>query len=244
MLLLRKVLLLLFLSYLSSIAFAYKKSNIHAVFTLSAADAFMNTEGTTSFIQGDSLYDYGNNDTTQGRFTPGVFLGVEMPFNLSYAVQLGLSYYQPSSISYAGLLTQGVDSISYDQYPYRYSIMNRDLFIESKWLATWNKRYHPYLVLALGAAFNEFYGFDVTYPPFLTFTPLWESQTHTTFAYQLGLGVDVEINKLIRLGLGYRYFNLGNPQFDKGFIDVEPITGSLEQWVSAQVLMAQLTFIF
>jgi len=216
----------------------------YPVISISAGQAFFDLENTHSFVQGDSLYSYNGQTDSVKTGIGGVFVGTEFPSaSYLYAIELGLSYYQESSFEQNGVLTQGVDAPSSDQYDYQYSLLTRQLFIESKLLAKSFRSFHPYFIVGVGESFNKLRQYTVDYNPFLTFTPLWNDQMTQHFAYNLGVGVDADILSWVRMGLGYRYFNLGTADFDNGYIDTVPITHSLKQCLKTQTLMAQLTFI-
>ena len=49
-------------------------------------------------------------------------------------------------------------------------------------------------------------------------TPGFSNQNQTQFSYSLGLGVDTQVNKKIRVGLGYRYSNFGLSSLGNGTV--------------------------
>lgn len=49
-------------------------------------------------------------------------------------------------------------------------------------------------------------------------TPWFSNHSNSQFSYSLGLGVDTQVNTLIRVGLGYRYSNFGSSSLGNGIV--------------------------
>jgi opacity protein-like surface antigen len=161
----------------------------------------------------------------------GIFLGTELAFNHSSGVQIGMGYYHPFVLSTKGMVTQSINSKSPGQFSYRYHLRSEQLFVESKWFYNWQKRYHPYLSLALGASFNNSCNYDAKVPTCRCFSPQFSDHHVASFSYSAGLGVDVDVRRHIRVGMGYCFvdlgrFKLGNP------VDTASNPHSLSQSIS------------
>lgn len=192
-----------------------------------------------------SRYSYAIDNGNQSKGIFGAFGGVEFALNPMWALQLGVSYYQAGKFHPSGILTQGVDPQSSDQFAYGYNIQSRQVLAESKLLMNYRERFHPYISLGLGGAFNKASNYHVTYPRFLTFTPKFEDASKTSFSYNLGAGLDFDVTSHIRVGVGYRFADLGKVSLGQGRIDTTPINSTLNQsnFYTNQVL-AQLSFLY
>ena len=52
----------------------------------------------------------------------------------------------------------------------------------------------------------------------INLTPGFSNQSQSSFSWVLGLGVDMQVNNNIRVGLGYRYSNFGSSSFSNGAV--------------------------
>ena len=66
--------------------------------------------------------------------------------------------------------------------------------------------YTPYIGYGMGIAFHEA---NINH---------WGDRADTTLAYQLKMGVDMELSRKLSLLLGYRYFTTNDPSFDGYFV--------------------------
>ena len=175
----------------------------------------------------------------------GGFIGSEIKRSPSWGLIAGLGYYQPTSLSTKGKLTQGADPTSDNVYSYRYQTQSQQLLAEGKlyWIA--KEKIHPFLMAGIGAAFNKTSNYQTSVPPFLEFTPAFSNRTQTHFTYAVGPGVDVSLTKSFRVGVGYRFTDLGSANTGSAQIDTIPISSTLKQsHLYANQLLAQFTYIF
>ena len=222
--------------------------NWHPILAFSAGAAFSNPGESKNIPAHDgifSFYHYDASDSSHARFLGGLFLGAEFllqPEHLS--LQAGLSYYQPVSFTLTGEVTQGADVSSENQYSYQYDIQSQQVLIESKLLYN-VQHYHPYLTAGIGAVFNRSQNFEVDIdPPFTTFSNQFKDNTVTSFMYRIGLGIDIDIAKQTRLGLGYRFADLGKTKTGHGVIDTVSTNNTLSQSrLYSNEILAQLTII-
>ena len=216
-----------------------------------AFDAGINTSfdvGTSqNFPAADTnsqFYDYTANTSRQSVGLAGIFLGYEWEWRTPWLIQTGISYHQSSAFTAKGTLTQGLDTASQDTYQYQYDILVRQLLIESKWLYT-IQQYHPYVLAGAGVAFNTASDYTTTVPTESNLTAEYQNYTTTSFSYALGFGVDTDLSDHVRLGLGYRFTDLGKAQLGNATYNGIPVAGGFGQThLYAQQLLAQLTYIF
>ncbi len=201
----------------------------------------------TLSMNGDfTTYQYASSGSSSNQAFWGGFLGTEISLQQQRFLQLGISFYAPNSFSSGtGILTQGVDPASSDQFTYHYKVKNRLFLAEAKLLGKVKEHLHPYVSLGLGAAFNQAYAYTTNVPFSLTFTPEFTNHSTTSFAYSVGVGIDVDIHQNWRLGAGYRFVGLGQANLGNGLIDTTSFTSTLTQSnLYAQTVMAQLTYLF
>ncbi|WP_028382580.1 outer membrane beta-barrel protein [Legionella cherrii] len=227
--------------------------NWRAVLTLSGAAAFGDRVGTSEFIPiadplEDEFFDYAPHSSDQSKFLFGVFLGAEYLLNPSWNLQSGFSYYQPASFHVNGTVTQGLDELSVDSFPYEYDIQVRQVLFENKLL--YNLPFqpvvlHPYVSGGIGVGINSFQDFEVTItPPFTTFSNQFSDETLTNFSYRVGAGIDVDVNNWVRVGVGYRFADFGKVKSGNASIDQVPTFNTISQsHFYTNEVMGQLTFI-
>ncbi len=204
-------------------------NGFHPFLTLSGGVAEAKT-GHSQTINRDgdfTTYQYTSRHSHSNRMLWGGTIGSEVLVDPQWALQLGISFYRPNNFSGSGILIQGVDEQSADEFTYHYKIKSSQLFFEGKLLRSVKNIFHPYVSLGLGAAFNKTSNYQTSVPPFLTFTPEFEDHKTTNFAYSLGLGIDLDLCKNWRLGLGYRYVGLGEANLGDGILDGMTFTQTL-----------------
>ncbi len=220
----------------------------HPMLTLTAGAAFNSDAGhSQNFPATDeifSFFNYAANNTHQTLAIFGGFVGAEFLLHPKWDLQAGLAYYQPSTFHTNGIVTQGIDPDSENLYTYKYAIQSRQLLAESKLL--YHCRYfHPYLSAGIGAAWNRSQSFAVNIqPPFTTLSNQFNNNTMTSFTYSVGLGLDVDMTKQARIGIGYRFADLGKSKTGNGIIDDVITQNTLSQsHLYTHEILAQLTFI-
>lgn len=191
-----------------------------------------------------SFYHYSATHKTQRQSSFGGFIGAEFLLPHHWILQTGFSYDQYSPFIAKGFVTQGVDVPSSNQYAYKYAIKTHQFLIENKFLYPW-RRYYPYLSLGVGAASNHSYNYVVDILPlFTTFSPQFMDKTNTSLTYTIGFGIDMNLTPSTRLGLGYRFTDLGAAKTGKGVIDNIITNNQLSQLhLCTNEILAQLTII-
>jgi opacity protein-like surface antigen len=175
----------------------------------------------------DSYYDYHAHQWNQTLALVGGFLGTEYLVHPDWRIQVGVSYNHPSTFYTKGLLTQGPvivdtgapDVEASDQYTYGFSIQSHQILAESKLLYNWEERYHPYVMVGLGASINRAFDYNVNIsPPFTTLSNQFGAYNNAAFSYSVGVGMDIDMMQFMRLGVGYRFTDFGQVQTGPGVI--------------------------
>ena len=192
----------------------------------------------------DEFYNYSptNRTQTQGMFE--IFLGAEHSVFSSLLLQAGLVYSQMGTFQSKGNFVQGADLQSANQYSYAFNAVTRQLLAQAKLMRPYHDKFYPYALLGLGSSFNTASNYSTNAPPFLTFTRNYFNNTSSTFAYRVGLGVDIDVTPHARLGIAYRLSNLGGVSLGAASINQQNVSGTLSQsnLYSNEVLF-QLTYI-
>lgn len=249
-------LVLIILSALSENLYAFSIPNwfsdqpIHPVLALAAGNAYtLNIGESKNFpIQNpltSEFYFYSANKQTQPTFFWDMFVGGEWLYRAPWSIQAGLDYNQSSQLTSKGMFTQGADIISEDFYTYQYDIVTRQLLLQGKMLYTYKERFHPYVLAGVGASFNTACHYSTNVPLTLTFTRQYASHTSSSFSYALGLGVDADLTDHLRLGVGYRFTDLGQAQLGNAIINVTSVPGTLSQsHLYTNEVLVQLSALF
>lgn len=174
----------------------------------------------------------------------GGFIGSEVKRSSSWGLIVGLGYYQPTTLSTKGTLTQGADPESDNVYSYRYKTQSQQLVAEGKLYWIIKERIQPFLMVGVGTAFNKTSDYQTNVPSVLEFTPAFSNHTQANFTYVVGSGIDISLTKSFRVGVGYRFTNLGAANTGSAQIDAIPILSTLKQsHLYANQILAQFTFI-
>ena len=117
-------------------------------------------------------------------------------------------------------------------------------------MGTTHERFHPYGAVGLGAAFNKFSNFVATTTQTgpVNVAPMYSDTSTTSFSYTVGLGVETDLYKHLRLGLGYRFSSFGKADFGYGTVTVNNFTATTPfNFVTpnafANQFVAQLSFV-
>ena len=121
----------------------------------------------------------------------------ELGFNHSIGYQFGNSFSTELEFSYrGGDFGPGADG----------DITSKSFLVNGIYSFNIREFYTPYIGYGMGIAFHEA---SINH---------WGDRADTTLAYQLKMGVDMELSRKLSLLLGYRYFNTNDPSFDGYFI--------------------------
>jgi len=243
---------LLTLTLLPSICFAkqccdifekLEEVNARSVIGVMGGLAFSKVDASANYDVGFTTYDYDSKQETQTRGLWGGFLGVEYNWNPDWRFQSAVAYYQTSPFSSEGTLTQNADEVSPDVYEYHFKVRSYQFMWENKILAEWKEDYHPYFAVGLGLGVNRAENYGTNVNPFLAFTPEYKDNTEVSFSYSFAVGVDYDINDYLRLGLGYRFTDLGKASLEKSYLNTTELHHSIEKHhLYNQEIMLQLTY--
>jgi opacity protein-like surface antigen len=218
----------------------------HPLITLNLGVASSATVGQTqnfaSNFNLEGFYDYLARQRRQNNLNFGAFLGIERLMPERSILQIGAEYNQALPFYAKGTLTQGADAQSASAYSYQYQVLTRQILLESKLLYMAHADYHPYLLGAVGMACNSVSDYSTSAPSSYVLTRQYQNSLSYSWTYAVGLGFDVDFDERWRVGLGYRFTDLGKASLGQSTIDGVYVAGTLSQrHIYANELMGQLT---
>lgn len=206
-----------------------------------------------SFIFANTTFNYQPRSSSVVKSMVGGFIGVEESFREIWAWQFGLAYYQGVSSSVSGEEIQApIESPeAVNQWHYQYKISSRQVLLESKLSLVMKQRYRPYLLIGLGEGLNHAYAFQVTPENSGEIaTAVFSENLNKKFIYTIGLGLDMDIFRNARIGIGYRYIYLGKYDLGRGVIDtgaggsVFDLPALKSMHVNNNEILIQFTYLF
>ncbi|HHF7368022.1 TPA: outer membrane protein [Legionella bozemanae] len=166
----------------------------------------------------DDVFTYHNSGGKNSGFI-GAFLGAEyqLPYS-GFFLQGGLEYNYFWPIYVSGTHTVGIEPDTSTLYTYQYRFETQQLLVSARLLGTVYERFHPYLAAGIGAAFNNTsnYSTATNETGSINLTPIFTDHSQTQFGYNLGAGIDTNINQHWRFGVGYRFSGFGNASLGRG----------------------------
>ncbi len=176
-------------------------------------------------------------------FVGGLFVGFETPLFSQVLGQLGVSYYENSGYLAQGIVYQFTDPAMGNLF-YQYSIQSQRLLLEGKLLTTCHQKYHPFINVGLGRTKNT--ASDYIETPVVStsvpMTPGFGNNTSYSFTYLIGAGIEMDIDPHTRLGLMYRYVNLGKANLGTTPLQESTTTLSNNPLYTNEVML-QLTYL-
>jgi opacity protein-like surface antigen len=174
-----------------------------------------NTETQTLQISSGVEKTYTAEDPTHVLFDGEVFLGLQKSIFQQLQGQLGFALVATGSAKLSGDIWDDANA-EFDNYTYRYKISHTHLALKAKLLADRGYWLIPWLSASIGVGFNKATDFNNT-PiifealPDANFTP----NTCTTFTYNVGVGVQTQINKHWQIGAGYEFADWGRSELGR-----------------------------
>lgn len=139
----------------------------------------------------------------------GLGFGLEREAHTNLLWQLGLAGYFNTAVQAQGMVWQfGLPD--FENFRYSYQVQSSRIVAAGKLLGSYQQKYHPYVSGELGSAFNRASSY-VEIPLIESQAPMspFRNNTHASFSWGVGLGVDVDLRSNLRLGAGYQFSDLG-----------------------------------
>lgn len=139
----------------------------------------------------------------------GFSFGGQYTLNPELMVQLGLGYYRTQDFTAQGVVDQ-FHNFAYDNLNYEYKVKHQRIVIQSQVMTTMWDVVHPYVSANIGDGINSATGYNETprIPSAVPMTPFADKRTQS-LAMGIGTGVQFDLTQHIRLGLGYRFEDMG-----------------------------------
>ncbi len=222
-------------------------ANFSWVATVSGGAAFV-----TQPAQNQTLTLTQDNKTVTNYYTPqssqnltgmaGVFIGVEKNFSM-VAWQIGFGYYYLLPFDVKGTASYPLNNVVAQSH-YQYKVQSQQLLVESKLLLPLAKRWYPYVMVGVGPALNR--SSDYSETPFNgdnSGNYVFGDQQTIAFSYSVGAGLDVALTDAWRLGIGYRFSDLGAVGLGKPTNQTADVTLN-QNHLYAQSVLLQLSYVF
>jgi opacity protein-like surface antigen len=192
----------------------------------------------------DLYYTYTPNSGTPAKGLFEAFLGAERQIASYFILQSGLAYTYTGATLVKGTLLQGTDAQSDDLFNYQYKVQTQELLAQAKFMVPYQNKWYPYVLGGIGAAFNQASQFQTTVPLTLSSTRTYANHSSSTFAYRVGLGLDADVTKQVRLGLAYRFTGMGVVGLGAASMGNAPMSGTLSQSnLNFNEVLAQITYV-
>lgn len=156
----------------------------------------------------------------KSRLVPEVGISIGKSFNLpdQFFLDTGIGLYRIGNITDKGTIYQSGNP-SLDQLEYSFTIRSTRIMIETRLYKilrnTFQKSIYPYISVGIGSAINRADSYSdklKNSSGSATMILPFSSNTITKFAYQIGLGFDLDITQEIKLGFGWQFVNVGNAE--------------------------------
>lgn len=168
----------------------------------------------TDILGNQWTHEYIANSQQKVAMLLGLNGGYEFSLPRNFFLGLGLGAYKPiGGFSASGENWNTLGGNRQHQYNYEYQVDSTYLLGEAK--LRWQiNRFSPFVMAGVGPSWNRADDFS-TQPLGQATTPSYPSHTQTELAYQLGIGLEYQINKLNYAGVAYKYSDLGKAEFDQ-----------------------------
>lgn len=209
------------------------------VFSLGAGFPTNNKDETLSLLPPwTSTYTASNKHQTNGLL--GLTLSAFTPINNNLNLGLGISAYYHGSVSFNGDVWQ-FSLPEFDNFTYQYKVQTNRLMLTTKVSTTYRQFFHPYLLGEIGASFNRVYSYYER-PYIVEAIPMapFANARNTSFAWDIGLGVDLELLPTTFLGIGYQFIDNGKAKLNPSPAQLSSETLGLNHFNIHQLLF-QLT---
>jgi opacity protein-like surface antigen len=192
----------------------------------------------------DEFYNYTQDNSHPAAGLFEAFLGAERFVYKNWMMQAGIAYAQAGSYTITGTFVQGADVPSSDQFTYKYSVMTHQLLAQAKLMRAYHERWFPYVLAGVGPSFNSTRHYATTVPALFTYTRQYADKTSTSFAFRVGAGVDYSITSHARIGIAYRFSDLGGITLGSASINSIAVAGTLSQSsLYGNEVLAQFTYV-
>lgn len=143
-----------------------------------------------------------------------LFVGTQRPiqtrFNSQpFMGQLGLVVAVTGKTTLSGDIWEDADP-NFNNSTYQYNVNHVLLGLKGRLIANYGHCVEPYLSAGLGIGFNRAYGFSIS--PNISeevASPLFRSNSTTTFSYTLGIGLQKALNNNFQVAIGYEFSDWG-----------------------------------
>ena len=140
-----------------------------------------------------------------------LFVGVQRLISSHYFAQWGIAGVTSRAAVSKGIIWEFADP-TFDNFTYQYKIQHNHFAVKGKILSdVFSLTYLPYLSASVGVAVNHACQFSMTPRIYEVLpAPLFQSASHTSFTYSLGLGLVKTYKNHWQWGIGYEFADFGS----------------------------------
>lgn len=163
----------------------------------------------TFYLQPNVQKTYTSNGKYYTLGTAELFLGYQHCLHQKIHGQLGLALLGTTNAKVGGDILEDADP-DFNNYLYQYKINHAHIALKGKLIADLYPTVQPYLSGSLGVGFNHSHGFTITPKIFEEVAaPPFADHTTTAFVYNIGLGVQKNLDNHWQMGVGYEFSDWG-----------------------------------
>lgn len=186
------------------------------VTTLSVGAAWAEAGDTkTFFLPPDIEKTYAANKTHNLLGDVELFLGVKQPLYKKLDSQMGLAVSTTSNARFSGHVWDDADP-QFDNYKYRYKVRHTEIVLKGIVFADLGYAVTPWIAASVGLGFNRAHAFTNT--PLIDSAiamPNFSNNTATSLAYSVSFGIQKQLVKHWKAGIGYKFSDWGNSRLGK-----------------------------
>jgi len=152
---------------------------------------------------------YAANNANSSLIGGELFVGVQRPLSEALQGQLGLALATTGGATLSGDIWEDTDP-AFDNYTYQYQVKHTHVALKAKLLLDLGWVVTPWTSVSTGIGFNRAYGFRNDPKTFEAVNgPNFADNTTTVWTYSLALGLQTEVAKNWRVGLGFEFSDWG-----------------------------------
>lgn len=167
---------------------------------------------------GQDIYTTNNNTSTAGLLILAGGYQWQHASNWLPHMIIQLKYTRMSNVTFGGQVLK-LSIPTANNFIYHYDLQTQSVLLDLKAdLTTWH-HFMPYLSFGAGPTINHMSNYtEHSNPPYpyVRTSPGFANKTTTNFTYQVGAGIDYDLNQKLIVSMGYVYQNLGDVKTGSG----------------------------
>jgi opacity protein-like surface antigen len=185
------------------------------VLTASLGTGWESAGDTQFFLAPDIQKTFAANRSTHSFVNGDLFLGIQHALRQNLQGQIGLEVAHTGDADLTGNVWDDADA-NFNNYTYKYAVQQTRIALKGQLIGDLGLPVQPWISAAVGVGFNRSYDFSNS-PTIFEAIPMpnFTSHTRTAFTYTVGIGVERELMKHWKVGLGYEFADWGKSQLGR-----------------------------